>query len=98
MLLAILTTLAFMVALFPLILMGIITPETAALLLFGILVLRFVFKNFMNYILPVAAILIFLRVLAGSNPQNFTTFLGYFLLLGIMFFGFLIMIRGFTGR
>ncbi len=98
MLLAILSTLAFMVALFPLILIGIIAPETAALLLIGVLVLRFIASNLMNYILPFVTILIFLWLMGGLDLQGSTNLLGYILVLGIMFFGFLIMIRGFRGR
>ena len=95
MLLAIITTLAFLIALFPLVLMGIIAPETAALLLFGTLVLRFIAKDIMSYVLPVVTILIFIRLVAGSDPQGSTYLLGHFLLLGLMFFGLLIMFRGF---
>ncbi len=98
MLLAILTTLAFLVVLFPLILLGVITPQTAALLLIGTLVLRVIARELMSYIMPVMAILIFIWLMAGTDSQGFTYFFAQFLLLGFMFFGFAIIIKGFSRK
>ncbi len=97
MLRAILSTLALIPAIYTLVLLRLISDETAALLLIGMLLFSFFAKDMSKYLVSIIGILVFIRITAGSDTAGFNLLIGQFLTLGVMFFGFLLIFKGAFG-
>ena len=94
---AIISTLALIPAIYTLVLVRLISAETAALLLIGMLLIAFVAQDMSKYLVSIIGILVFIRITAGSDTVGFNLLLGQFLTLGVMFYGFLLIFKGAFG-
>jgi hypothetical protein len=92
-LLIVLVTLAFIPTLTSLFMAGVISAESMAIIILLIIFLLVIARKFMQFIMPVTAIIIFLWVSSGSNVGAFSVLLSQIMTLGIMLLWFAWMFR-----
>lgn len=97
-LLIVLITLAFLPALISLVVTGVMQAESMAVAIIVILLMLVLARRFMQYVLPVAAIAIFLWVSAGFDTRTFGAYLSQFISIGIMLLWFAWVFRNMFRR
>jgi hypothetical protein len=93
-LLTILIVLGFTPVLINLYLQDTLSAEAIACVALGLVFLVTLAKKLMRFILPVACVIIFIWTVTGSDTRAFGGLLSHFLALGLVLFGFYLMIFG----
>ena len=94
----VLLTIAFLPSLIRLVSGGVMNIESAGIMLIFIILLLVLARRFMQYVMPAAAILIFLWASSGADPHAFSSLLSQIFSLGIMLLWFALIFRIITGR
>lgn len=89
-----------MLFVFNLSIFGLITPETAAILLVFVVIMQVLSENLFRTLLPLASLVFFIWALNGGNFSGIDQLLSLMISLIIMMIGISVMFNGFkrTGK